>query len=243
MPVAVVLTVLIQITLAVHAVRTGRGNWLFVILAFPLVGSAIYFFSEVLPDIQRGRTGRAAKETVLNTLDPTRKLKNSAKALKVSDNIDNRLQLADECVASGLYDDAIDYYQTALTGIYEHDPNIMLKLAQAYFFKSDFAHTQATLDALIAKNPDFKSQQGHLLYARSLEGLGEVDKALAEYATLTSYASGHEARCRYALLLKKQGQTEKARQLFQTILDRTEQIPHHLRKPHREWIDIARANL
>jgi hypothetical protein len=76
-----------------------------------------------------------------------------------------------------------------------------------------------------------------------LEGLGEFDKALEEYAVLANYYSGYEAKCRYALLLKKQGEVEKARQLFQEIIDRTEQLPRHLRKPHRDWIDIARSHL
>jgi hypothetical protein len=238
-----VLEVLLQIICAVHAVRTGRGNWLFVILAFPVIGPAVYFFSEILPDIRYGRLGKRTTENILNTFRPTRGLKKSAKALEISDNVENRLKLADECFASGLYDDAIQYYESTLNGIYENNPYIMLKLARTYFYQDNFSRARQILDDLITKNPDFKSPEGHLLYARCLEGLGEFDKALEEYAVLANYYSGYEAKCRYALLLKKQGEVEKARQLFQEIIDRTEQLPRHLRKPHRDWIDIARSHL
>jgi hypothetical protein len=66
-------------------------------------------------------------------------LKKSAKALEISDNVENRLKLADECFASVLYDDAIQYYESTLNGIYENNPYIMLKLARTYFYQDNFS--------------------------------------------------------------------------------------------------------
>jgi hypothetical protein len=46
---------------------------------------------------------------------------------------------------------------------------------------------------LINKNPDFRSADGHLLYARTLEALGETLKAEEEYQALSSYYAGPQA--------------------------------------------------
>ncbi len=86
-------------------------------------------------------------------------------------------------------------YQTCLTGVFADDPKLLLGYARAQFEAGDAAGTRATLDDLIQKNPEFKSADGHLLYARALEAEGNVEKALSEYATLAEYFPGAEAAC------------------------------------------------
>ena len=47
-------TVALQIILAVHVARTRRPFiWIFVILIFPLIGSAIYIIAELIPEWER----------------------------------------------------------------------------------------------------------------------------------------------------------------------------------------------
>jgi hypothetical protein len=47
-------TVLLQIMLAVHAVRTRRPFiWVFIILLFPLMGSLVYVIAELIPEMER----------------------------------------------------------------------------------------------------------------------------------------------------------------------------------------------
>ena len=56
------------------------------------------------------------------------------------------------------------------------DPHLLLELATAYFAADQFTQSKTTLETLIEKNPDFKSHEGHLLYARSLEKSGSSDR-------------------------------------------------------------------
>ena len=50
-------TVLLQIILAVHVVRTRRPFiWIFLILIFPLIGSVIYIIAELIPEWERTNT-------------------------------------------------------------------------------------------------------------------------------------------------------------------------------------------
>lgn len=47
-------TIILQIVLAVHAVRTRRPFiWVFLILIFPLMGSLIYIIAELIPEWER----------------------------------------------------------------------------------------------------------------------------------------------------------------------------------------------
>ena len=100
-----------------------------------------------------------------------------------------------------------------------------------------------TLDELIQKNPEFKSADGHLLYARALEAEGELSKALSEYATLAEYFPGAEAGVRYAKLLNRSDQSPLAQQTLKALLDRAKYAPAHYRKAQREWLDEAHREL
>jgi hypothetical protein len=99
------------------------------------------------------------------------------------------------------------------------------------------------LDDLIRRNPDFKSPDGHLLYARTLEAEGNVVKALEEFAALSEYYPGAEAGVRYARLLVSAGQRPLAQQTLKALLDRAKFAPAHYRKAQREWLDEAHREL
>jgi len=50
-------TIVLQIVLAVHAVRSKRPFvWVFIILIFPLMGSLIYIIAELIPEWERNNT-------------------------------------------------------------------------------------------------------------------------------------------------------------------------------------------
>jgi len=71
----------------------------------------------------------------------------------------------------------------------------MLGLAEAQFTDNRFGESRQTLDDLRFHNPDFKSADGHLLYARALEGEGNIEKALSEYRALAEYYLAPRRAC------------------------------------------------
>jgi len=115
----------------------------------------------------------------------------------------------------------------------------MLGLAQAQFGKGDASASRATLEELIRYNPEFRSPSGHLLYARSLEAVGEVQKALEEYRVLAPAYPGAEASVRYAQLLAAQGQHTEAQRVVRELLEGARIAPGHYRRAQREWLDAA----
>ena len=235
---------IIDVALIVHVIRTGRNSlWIWAIALIPLAGPIAYIVAEVLPDLFRSRTARRAGAAFRRTLDPERDLRRYSSEAKVSGNLDSRRRYAEELTSHGQFDAAIAEYRSTLSGLYEHDPQLLLGLARAQFGKADFRAAREALDRLIEQNPDFKSADGHLLYARALEGEGNLDKALEEYRALAGYYPGAEARVRYGQLLKRQGDADSAHRIFSELLESAQLAPGHYRKAQREWLDVARREL
>jgi len=177
------------------------------------------------------------------TLDPGRELRDAAKALEVSDSVENRLRMADALARSKDPAAAAPLYRDCLTGAFADSPEIMLKLARAEFDAGDFASAKRSLDALSESNPDYRSDEGHLLYARTLEAMNDVDAARREYDALCDYFSGPEARCHYGLMLERLGQREHAREQFQIVIDGARHVTAKLRERHKDWLKLAESKL
>lgn len=236
----VAFSILLQALLIIHCIRTGRNQiwiWVLALLSFP--GVIAYVAVELLPDLLRSRTARRAARSVSRALDPGRDLRNAANQAQVTGDVASRQAYGDELARQGRYREAIDVYRAALTGLYEHDPKLMLGLARAQFDSGDPAAARDTLDRLIAATPDFTSPDGHLLYARAVEESGDVARALEEYAVLAGYYPGAEAAVRYAALLRKAGRKEDSARVLGELLDQARIAPAHYRRAQKEWLAAA----
>jgi hypothetical protein len=239
-----ILTLAIQAGLVVHVIRTGRNTlWIWAIALLPAAGSLAYVVVEILPELFGGRTARRTRAGMQRMLDPNRNLRQVTAEVELSGNVDARRRLAEELYARSAYAEAIGVYESGLKGIFEHDPTLLLGLAQAQFAAQQFVAARATLERLIEHNPEFKSADGHLLYARALEAQDALDEAEHEYAAVAPGYPGAEARLRYALLLKRRGKSDAARRLLQELLDGAKLAPGHYRKAQAEWLDRARREL
>jgi hypothetical protein len=228
----------------IHIVRTGRNTlWIWLVIFVPLVGGLAYFAVEILPELMGSRSAKRAASGLRKTVDPHRDLRQASQQLAVNDSVDSRRRVADQLLERGRFQEAMDHYRAAMTGIYSHEPLLMLGVARSQFALNQFAAARQTLDELIANNPDFKSAEGHLLYARALEAEGNFDKAMSEYQALSKYYSGAEAMYRHAMLLKRQGQTERGNALLKELLANAELAGAVFRKEQREWIEAARKEL
>jgi hypothetical protein len=240
MPIFVIVSLIVQAVLIVHCIKTGRNFiWVWVILLLSYVGALAYVAVELLPELFGSRTARRAGRGMKKIFDPGGDLRRYEQQARVGNNVANQQRLADELVRQGRFEEAIAEYRKALTGLYEHDPNLMLGIARAQFEKGDATAARTTLDELIRLNPDFRSQEGHLLYARALEAEGNYAKALDEYKVLAPGYPGAEASVRYAQLLKSQGRPDEARKIARDVVDQARIAPAHYRRAQRFWLDQA----
>jgi len=239
-----ILFLAIQVGLIVHVIKTGRNMlWIMAIGLLPLVGALAYAVVEILPELSGSRTARRAKSGVSRMLDPDKDLRRAAAEVEISGNVDARRRLAEELTERGQFDGAIDVYRAGLKGVFEHDPTLLLGTARAYFGKGDFAAARATLERLTLHNPDFKSSDAQLLYARTLEAQDALEEAEQAYAATAPGFPGAEARLRYGVLLKRRGKVEESRRVLQDLLDGARLGPAHYRKAQAEWLERARREL
>ena len=240
----IILSVAVQLLCLVHAARTGRAShWYFIIMMGSFIGCIAYFLVEVVPELRHSRAARQVSRDVSEVVDPDRNYREALDRLDAAMTIDNLIGLARACADRGQLDDAIRLFGLALTGVNENDPRTMIELAAAQFRRGLFTEVIATLDQLREANPDYQSQDGHLLYARALNELGDTEAADEEFAVLVTYFSGEEARCRYALLLLKSGRVEEARQQFEAVVCSVDRASRHYFRSQRDWYAVAKQNL
>lgn len=239
-----VLSILIQVALVIHILKTGRNTiWIWIVVILPMAGSIAYVLIEVLPDLLNTRSGRQASRKIRSIVNPNQGLNLAASNYSMSDTVENSMRLADECLEKGMFQDAKDLYIKCLKGIHSDDPVIMYGVARCDFALENYQQAKETLDKLIELNPDYKNQNAHLLYARSLEKIGDLISAQHEYETLHSYFNGPEANYYYAMYLKSQNRSEEAKTILSEIVEKSKLSGRHYNSLYKDLIKNAKTQL
>lgn len=231
------LHVIVAILCAVHVLRTNQERgWLFVLFFFPLVGSIIYALAVFLPEMSRSRRGRRVVRGLRDTLNPGRELRDAQAEFEHSATIANRIRVADALHGAARHADAIAAYREALRGVHSDDPHIQVKLARALLDNDEAAAARDLLEKLIAQQPDFKSPEGHLIYARAMAACGDRARAREEFDALIGYFAGIEARVRYIEVLEGWHEQAAATALVEESLRHIKHMPAGSRRLNHEWI-------
>jgi len=231
------LHLLVALFFAAHAVRSGQDRyWLWILFAFPLFGSVVYGLTIWLPEARHSRQGQEVVGGVRRLLDPTRELRAAQEQLEVAATADNHLRLADALLGAGRASEAVVQYQAVMQGIYARDPHISVHYAHALIEAGQADEARRVLEALIRDHPNFKSPEGHLLYARAVAALGDRVKAREEFEVLVGYFAGLEARARYAGILLGWGERGPARDLVEKSLQLAKRMPAYARELNKPWL-------
>ena len=234
------LPIILEVLLIIHVIRTGRNTlWIWLIIFLPLAGGIAYAIVELIPELLNSRTAQSTRRSFKRALDPEAQLRRLQDEAQVTQNVASNQRLAEELLRHNRFQEAAAVYRRVLTGLYEHDPDLMLGLARAQFGGGDAPAARATLDEALRLNPEFRSPQAHLLYARALEAEGNITKALEVYQGLAGSYPGAEAAVRYAQLLKTQGRVEESRTVAKDLLEQARIAPAHYRRAQRDWLDSA----
>jgi len=238
------LTYFIQILLIIHVLKTGRDRyWIWLLLFLPLIGGIAYLVVEIIPEFSSGITGQRTRRGVRNLIDPGADIRALAAAWEQSSNADNGRHYAQALLAAKRAAEAEDILDQVLDGFFKTDPALMLLKAQAQFDQEQWGPSLATLEDLQKHNPDLRSAEGHLLYARSLEHTGRSDEAIKEYRAVAGYYPGAQARFLLGLALKNSGQEDEAAEEFRNMIRDAELAPAHFRKNEKNWLDLAGREL
>ncbi len=225
-----------QLLCIYHCIKTGRKEWLYLLIFLPGIGAAIYFVREILPGLRAGDTG----ENVKAVLMPGARTKELERALRIADTDTNRLNLAAEYSRLGLYDKAIELVRSCLTGIYANSPDTLQILARLLFHNNEFAEATVTFEKVLTlKSNRFDKPDDELLYARSLDGNGNTERAEEEYEKIIKIHHSLEARYYYGLMLKRLGRTQEAASQFTSVQAEKDLHPPHVRKLNAQWLRLS----
>lgn len=240
MPILGALLLLIQFSFAYHVFKTGRPYWwMFVIMAFPVMGCLIYYFVEVFPGSRQHRTAHKAARNLVRSLQPDAELKRRAEELAICGSVDNKAALARECLAHQMHTEAIQLYESCLQGAFSDDAPMLFALTHAAVEGREWAKAADALDRLQAHSSPFRVAERELLRVRVLDGKGDTDAAIAGYKKLIPEFSGLEARYRYAELLARLGQHEAATQVLNELLAHAKRFNLSV-ESEQVWIGAAK---
>ena len=235
------LVIIIQLTFAFHAFKTGRAQrWIWIIMFMPVAGCLAYYFLEVFPNSREERRVREGIRDIAKALNPDGELRRRAEELSVTDTVENKTLLADECLAKGMFDEAIALYGSALSAQFANDPRLLFGLSRAYFYNGNFGDAKLALERLVRNAPTYHRGEVDLLLARAFDALGMRDEAARIYAQLRVTYVGLEAKYRYAMHLKAAGSPAQANELFDEVINAA-QRNRHAAVGQDEWLKLARA--
>lgn len=243
MPLAIPL-LLLTIFCAWHAVKTGRTSpWLWILIIAPGLGAAIYLITQVLPDYFGGYGGRKLTRKVADTLNPTRERKRIETELMRADTLENRRQLAEECLRLGDFEYAEMLFADGMKGVYADDPVLLYGLARAQVELEKGSEALQTLDKHDAADAQHRDVETALLRARALQLCERWEEALAAFEAVADRVSGEEGRVRLARLLIALERPDQARARLEELLQRAELQPKYYRREQAEWLSEAKQLL
>lgn len=228
------IVIILQIIAIIHAIKTGRREWIYLLIFLPAIGAIVYFFMEFLPEMRRG----SGSKSLTKALFPHREINEWERKLQVSDSITNKLGLSKAYANQKKYDQAIALTLDCLKGHYDDDPAILLQLSRQYFYSGQYQESIKYFDRFNSKT-SIKTAEDELLYARALEGIGNDDAANDDYKRIIRVHHSIEARYYYGLFLKNRKQTEQAKEQFRAIRSELKLLPRYLRKRNAKWLRLA----
>jgi len=200
MPIAIGLNLVLAIFCAIHVVRSGQQlYWLFILFAFPVLGSVVYLLAVYLPNSRLQRKAFKAIDAAARVLDPTREVREARAAFEETPTAQNQMRLASALLGVGDVPAAIQAYEGCLQGPFAADPEIRFGAARAYLEGERCADALCLLEPLRREQPDFRAEPVALLTARALAGCGRGSEARSEFEAAVAKFGTYEARAEYAV--------------------------------------------
>lgn len=232
--------VLAQIACAIHVLKTGRPYWwLWIVIAFPLIGLAAYVYLEVRPT-----WGKVSWHALLWKLKRrSERIAILAHELEESTTIRNRLALADELHAAGQYDRECTVLAEGLRGAFKDDPHLLMRLSEAHLEAGRTAEAEQFLALAIPdKSPDTQLQHA-LLKARVAAAQGRTAEAEPQFKELISRRRSEGPRYYYAEHLLRTGRHGEGTAILKDILHQYRRGTVVWRFQEKKWFYAARRLL
>lgn len=194
------LHVLLALFCAVHVVRTGQPlYWLFILFAFPLLGSLVYFFMIFLPNSRLERGAMKAVSAAAKALDPDKDVRAARADFEDAPTAQNQMRLAAALLDAGNAPEAATLYEGALKGPFAADPDLRFGAARAFVECQRYPDALSHLEELRQRRPDYRPDGVSLMLARSYGGASRSAEAREEFERSIVRFGTFEAHAEYAI--------------------------------------------
>lgn len=236
---------LLALLCAVHAVRNRQPMyWLFILFAFPLLGSLVYFVAVYLPNSRLERGAMRAVSAAVKAIDPTREVRDAQAAFDDAPTAQNQMRLAAALLEVGDAAAAARHYEACLKGPFASDPDIRMGAARAALAGARFDDALQHLAALQQSRPEYRNETVEITRARCLAGLGRNDEARQAFEATVARFGTYEAQAEYAIWAFMTGDTATAQRLdaeLERIAARWNPLARELNEPVRRRLLAARS--
>lgn len=230
----------LQIICILHALKTNRRDWIYILIFLPGIGGIIYIIREVIPDLRQSGVSSGNVKTFF----PGARIKELEHNLKVADTDANRLRLAEEYARQQNFERAMELTASCMTGIYATNVDMMLNMGRYAFGAGKYTESLDWLNKVLQlKKQKFDRPEDELVYAKALHQSGDTERAEAAYKQFIRIHHSIEGRYNYGLLLKETGRNNEARQEFNTVLEERGLHPKHVRRINAKWVSASRKEL
>jgi hypothetical protein len=218
---------LLQAFCIYHAYRNNsEQRWYWLIICFPLVGCIIYLVQNF--------NNRAAidtlTESVKEVVNSNYRIAELEKALRFSDNLSNKLNLADAYMEIGRFPDAVALYADCLQGFMSEDVPLQMKLLYAHYLNNDYEATIACGHKLESEK-SFKNSKERVAYAWALCHIGKIELAEHVFSDMDKSFSNYYQRMEYCKFLLKKGSVEFAKEKLAALMEEFE----HMKSAERRF--------
>ena len=225
---------ILQVLALVHFIRRRpEGYWLFVIIFLGPLGSLIYIFIEVLPDLGLLRQSFEAF--------PRRKrIRLLEAAILDNPSVGNYEELADLYLDEAMFACARECYDAAISsrGV---SMDAYYRRGIAEIELGDFSPAVSDLEHVRSDDPNYDRHRAAGLLAHAYANVGQVEKADVLFEETTEASTLSETYYNYAAFLAAQGRGSEAREWAERILARKPTMPSYRRRRERVWFRQAKG--
>lgn len=186
-----------------HAYRNNaEQRWYWLILFLPLIGCILYIVHQF-----GNRNLETIPDGVAGVVTSNQRIQQLEKEVNHADSVTNKMNLADAYLAAGRTEQAILLYEQCAAGFMHDDPELRMKLLNAYFLKGDYA-TAIRYGELLENEKLFKNAEEKSALAWSYYHTGDSSTAKTIFESLDRPFTNYPHRLEYCRFLKTSNQKE-----------------------------------
>lgn len=201
-----------------------RNTWLWILIFLNFPGAVIYFLVRRLPQMDLPVPNYFRRWMLRD------KLWNAEAAVRNIGKAHQYVGLGNVLLELGDYQKATAAFQQAL----EKEPNNIHALWGVAFIEmrnKDFAKAKEHLETLLKLEPEYKCGEAALYYGKALFELPDWEAAKVHLEKDIKHWSHPESSIMLAVILTKEGESQKAREYLETMLAKVKSSPtYHYRR-------------